>query len=316
MRVLSVVALLIATPAAAETLIVGNKGENTVSFIDLATGQERARVKTGENPHEVAVSPDGARAAVVHYGAAAIDIFDVASGRLVATHDLNPNTRPHGLVWLADGRLVVTTEGADTLTVLDAATGRLLMSVPTGNDGSHMVAVHPRLPRAFVANLGAGNASVINIAEGKKLTDLAAGRGTEGIALTPDGGEVWISSREANQLHVYDAVNGKLLATIATGNFPLRVAISPDGRHAVTSNLGDGALGVYDVATRTLARTIPVSGSADSRQVTILFRPDGRRLYVAETASARVAELEWPSGRLLRRFVVGKDGDGLGWSPK
>ena len=58
-------ALLAATPAAAETLIVGNKGEDTVSFIDLATAKERARVATGKMPHEIAISPDGKQAAVV-----------------------------------------------------------------------------------------------------------------------------------------------------------------------------------------------------------------------------------------------------------
>jgi YVTN family beta-propeller protein len=47
--------------ARADTLIVGNKGEDTVSFIDLSSGQERARIPTGHAPHEVAVSPDGVR---------------------------------------------------------------------------------------------------------------------------------------------------------------------------------------------------------------------------------------------------------------
>ena len=58
-------ALLLAAPAAAETLLVGNKGEDTLSLIALASGEELARLPTGKMPHEIAISPDGKQAAVV-----------------------------------------------------------------------------------------------------------------------------------------------------------------------------------------------------------------------------------------------------------
>ena len=38
-----VVALLSAAPAAAQTLLIGNKGEDTISFIDLKSGRELRR---------------------------------------------------------------------------------------------------------------------------------------------------------------------------------------------------------------------------------------------------------------------------------
>lgn len=53
--------------AHADTLIVGNKAEDTISFIDLGTGEEVARRETGQSPHEIAVSPDGKLAVVVSY---------------------------------------------------------------------------------------------------------------------------------------------------------------------------------------------------------------------------------------------------------
>src|SRR5688572_21703337 len=62
--------------AAGAVLLVGNKGEDTVSFVDLASGRELGRSPTGKWPHEIAVSPDGRQAAVVSYGAAAVDLFD------------------------------------------------------------------------------------------------------------------------------------------------------------------------------------------------------------------------------------------------
>lgn len=43
-------ALMLSLPASAETLIVGNKAEDTVSLIDLETGEEISREQTGPSP--------------------------------------------------------------------------------------------------------------------------------------------------------------------------------------------------------------------------------------------------------------------------
>ena len=81
-------------PAGAATgpiLLIGNKGEDTLSFVDLGTGEELGRQPTGRMPHEIAISPDGRQAAVVAYGARGIDIFDIASRTKLKTIDLSPN---------------------------------------------------------------------------------------------------------------------------------------------------------------------------------------------------------------------------------
>ena len=54
--------------AVGPVLLIGNKGEDSLSFVDLATGQELGRQPTGKAPHEIAISPDGKKAAVVAYG--------------------------------------------------------------------------------------------------------------------------------------------------------------------------------------------------------------------------------------------------------
>jgi DNA-binding beta-propeller fold protein YncE len=105
------------------------------------------------------------------------------------------------------------------------------------------------------------------------------------------------------------------LATVATGPRPIRVAVSPDGRWVVTSDFGTGAMTVIDAARRAKVRDIVVSGSDEAQQVTILFSTDGRRLYVAETGHDRVAEVDFASGKVLRRLPAGRNGDGLAIAP-
>lgn len=311
---IAVLAMATATPAAATqqgTLLIGNKGEDTVSFVDLASGEELGRAPTGRMPHEIAVSPDGRQAAVVAYAAHHIDIFDVASREKMTTIDLSPNAGPHGIVWLEDGRIIVTTERSQSLTIVDTARGDAIGQIPTGQAGSHMVAVSPDGSRAFTANIPAGTVTAIDLATGRKIGDIAVGGRPEGIALSRDAGVLWVGDLEGARVIAFDAESHERLAEVRTGNVPIRVVASPDGRWIVTSNVGHGTLTIIDAASREAVRTIPVGGNQQAGQVTTLFSEDGRRLYVAETGRDRVAEVDLETGEVLRRLPAGRQGDGL-----
>jgi YVTN family beta-propeller protein len=299
----------------AGTLLIGNKGEDTLSFVSLADGRELGRAATGRDPHEIAVSPDGRQAAVVSYGASGIDVFDIASRRKLRTIDLSPNAGPHGIVWLPDGRLVVTTERSRSVALVDARRGDAVTTIPTGQEGTHMVAVTPDGQRAFTANIGAGTVSVLDLASARKLRDVPVGGRPEGIALTPDGRTLWVADLAGGRVQAFDAARFEKLAEVATGPVPIRVLASPDGRWIVTSNNGDGTLSVIDAAARRFVRTVRVSGMREARQVTIMFSRDGRRLYVAETGRDTVAEVSFEDGAVLRRLPAGTAGDGLAIAP-
>ena len=257
------------------------------------------------------MSPDGRQAAVVAYGGGSIDLYDVASRARLRTIDLAPNEGPHGIAWLGDGRILATTERSQSLTIVDTRRGDAVSAIATGQQGTHMVAVSPDRRRAYTANIGSGTVSVIDLAEGRKLRDLTVGGRPEGIALSGDGGELWVGDLEGARVQAYDTRTFERLAEVRTGAVPIRVAASPDGRWILTSNLGAGSLTIIDARTRQAVREAPVSGSREAGQVTILFSRDGRRVYAAETGRNQVAEVELESGRVLRRLPAGAQGDGL-----
>jgi len=298
-----------------DILLIGNKGEDTVSFIDLKSGEELTRISTSAKaPHEIAVSPDDKFAAVVNYGSAAIDIINIANREIFHTFDLGTDENPHGIVWQDDGRIFATTEGGQSMIVISNANRwveRDIQSIKTNEAGTHMLAVSEDGKRAYTVNLGGGTVSLIDLEQGKVITTQGGGNQPEGIDLAKDDTELWISARGGNVVYVMDALSLKGLAKIDVGNFPLRLAITPDGSKAVTSNLRDGSLTVIDVETRKVERTIEVSGSPVSAQVTILFSDDGQHIYVAETGTDTIAEIEFASGELLRRLPAGRQGDGL-----
>jgi YVTN family beta-propeller protein len=295
-------------------LLIGNKGEDTLSFVDLTTGQELGRQPTGKAPHEIAISPDGSTAAVVAYGGKTIDLFDVATRSKLKTIDLAPNEGPHGIVWLKDGRIVATTERSKSVVVVDPAGGKVVASIPTDQEATHMVAVTNDGRMAFTANIRSGTVSVVDLKQGKKLRDIAVGGEPEGIALSREEQVIWVADLKGARVQAFDAESLDKIGEVVTGPVPIRVAASPDGRWIVTSNVGDGSLTLIDAVSRKKVRDVPVAGTQDAGQVTILFGPAGK-LYAAETGRNTVAEIDLTTGRVLRRLPAGTNGDGLAIAP-
>ncbi|HWW55641.1 MAG TPA: beta-propeller fold lactonase family protein [Sphingopyxis sp.] len=298
---------------AAETLLVGNKAEDTLSIIALASGEELARLPTGKMPHEIAISPDGKQAAVVAYGGTTIDVFDVAARTKLKTIDLSPNERPHGLLWLSDGRLIATTEGSQSVAVV--APDGTVTSIATGQQGTHMIVVAPDNRTAYTANIASGTVSVLDLDDAKKLRDLAVGGKPEGLALAKGGRELWVGDLDAPRVSIWDTATGVRIAEQPVDPVAIRVLASPDGKLIATSNIASGTISLFDAETRAPVQTIRVSGEQAKGQVTLLFSADSKRLYAAETGHDKVAEIDIATGKVLRRIAAGKNGDGLAIAP-
>ncbi|MDO9362066.1 MAG: beta-propeller fold lactonase family protein, partial [Sphingopyxis sp.] len=283
------------------------------SLIALASGEELARLPTGKMPHEIAVSPDGKQAAVVAYGSTTIDVFDVANRTKIRTIDLSPNQRPHGLLWLSDGRLVATTEGSESVAVV-APDGKVT-SISTGQKGTHMIVVAPDNRTAYTANIGSGTVSVLDLKTAKKRRDFAVGGKPEGLALTRGGRELWIGDLDAPHVRIWDTKTGEKIAEQPVDPVAIRVLASPDGKLVATSNIAAGTITLFDTDTRAPVKTIMVSGEQAKGQVTLLFSADSKRIYAAETGHDKVAEIDIASGKVLRRIAAGKNGDGLAIAP-
>ncbi|MFN9499318.1 MAG: YncE family protein [Sphingomonadales bacterium] len=304
----------------APTLFVAAKRGNTLSKVDLATGKEVLRLPSCTNPHELATSPDGQHVALACYGGTSVDIFRTDSLERVASIDLGANARPHGIVWHASGDLYATAEGRRSIFWLRNPLGetREVFEFGTGKDGSHMLAVSPDARTAWTTDLGSRTVTRIDLRTRRAPLSVTVGEEPEGISLSPDGSTLWVSARGSNQAFALDPQMMEVRQAVATGRFPLRIAVRPQGDVAVTSDLQDGSLSVIDTATAKVIRTIAVSGPAEAQtrfQVTILWSDDGKRIYVAETASDTVAEVDYASGTVLRRLHGGDGGDGMAILP-
>lgn len=302
------------TPAPAQILLIGNKGEDTLSLVDIASGEECVRLPTGKAPHEIAVSPDGRKAAVVGYGAATIDVFDIRRRRLLNRFDLGTNQGPHGIVWLSSNRLIAVTDRANSLVSLDPRTGRY-QSIPTGQRGSHMVAVSRDLRLAYVSNILSGTVGIFDLERWTKLSDIAVGGNPEALSLSADGTHLWVGDNSGPRVKIVDLVSGRIDETLESDSVSIRLAASPNGAFVVASGFLSGSLTLFDARSRRRLRSIPVSGDRRAMQVTLAWSNRPGRIFVAETGRDRIAEVDLRAGRVLRRITAGKNGDGLAIAP-
>lgn len=296
-------------------LVVANKFGNSLSKIDLASGREVARVDSCANPHELATSPDGAHVALACYGGTSVDVFRTADLSQVKRIELGDNARPHGIVWHANGDLYATAEGRQSIfRIADPLGETETFEFASGKQGTHMLAVAPDARHAWTVDLGSKTVTLIDLVTRRAPRSVEVGVEPEGIDLAPDGRTLWVSARGSDMAFALDPQTLEVRHEVATGDFPLRLAIRPQGDVAVTSDLADGTLTVIDLAAAKAVRTISVSSRAEAearQQVTVVWSDDGSRIYVAETASDTIAEVDYAGGRVLRRLATGDGGDGL-----
>jgi len=91
---------------------------------------------------------------------------------------------------------------------------------------------------------------------------------THGIALTPDGKKLWVTSVSDAGVYVYDIASKKLGKKITVGGCPNWISFSADGKYAGVSNADTDDTSVLDVKTEKEIARLKV-GAAPKRVLVI-----------------------------------------------
>ncbi len=328
--VASLFLLALSTTAHAQVLLVGNKSGASVSALDLSSGKELLKIPVGTGPHEVITSPDGQRIVVGNYGAQTagntLSVIDWPTQRVAHTIDLGKHTRPHGIRIFSDNtRAVVTTEGSNSLLVVDLVKGKILQQVDVGEGKAHMVALSPDEQRAYVTHVDAGLLSVVALEDGSKIAEIPTGAGAEGIAVTPDGREAWVSNRLDNTVTVVDTDALKVVERMPTGDFPIRIVMDPQGKHALVTCAKSAELAVFSVADKREIKRIALSEPNRKYAQTMLgvaalpigaiVSADGRHAYAAVSGGNEIAVIDTQNWSVQARWPAGPEPDALAIAP-
>jgi YVTN family beta-propeller protein len=251
-------------------LYVGNIEGGTVSAIDLEQNQEVARLKGFLEPHGATIMASGKKIYVPNRGAQLVGVVDAALsaseipvGALAGLASLERDQAGASLhrersipvkgvanvtLTLDEKFAYVATGDANSVTVLDTATDKIIRTIPVGMDPWRAYA-SPNGKHMIVPNNGDQTVSVIDVASHSLVATLPGGVDMTGVNFGNDGKKGYVISRGSSQVFMYnfstlektgqlDMGEGARLETAST---------SPAGTKVYVASSSNNSLYVIDV---------------------------------------------------------------------
>jgi len=235
--------------------------------IDVATGTEGAPIPMpGLEPRAVAISPDGQRAYTANAGGS-VSVLDLATSTEIGSPIPTPGTSPRGIAVTPDStRAYVTDTATDSVTVVNLASGTVLVTIPVGEQPEG-IAVTPNGGAVYVANRIGESVSQIDPATNTVTATIPTGA-AEQIAISPDGSHAYVVGVEpglvlpaTSDVTPVDLATATAGTSVPMGGYVNDVAILPDGSHAYITNedpqVSANQLLPFDLSTNTLGSGLP-----------------------------------------------------------
>jgi YVTN family beta-propeller protein len=269
----------LAASAAQDVILVtiegGQKGE--LVWLDPSKDEVIRRLKVGFAPNALAVTPDG-KLAYVPTSKDFYEVIDLEKAKIVGR--VFTGGRPHNTACSPDGKwmFLAPMGPPKRVTVVEAETHAPAGTIVFSNI-VRPIAVSPDGKRLYAQVDGLIGFEVADVASRKMIRRVAAELSPEarkkhsrshGIAVRPDGKEVWECDVEHHEVHIYDVTGDrpKQVATVPMGGSVYWLTFQPDSAFCYVSVLSRNEVAVVDTRRREVVARIPV-GRAPKRLLVV-----------------------------------------------
>jgi DNA-binding beta-propeller fold protein YncE len=165
------------------------------------------------------------------------------------------------------------------------------------------------------ANQTSDSVSLVRVSDGKVLDEVSVGRRPTGLARTPDGRRLLVTSKYSGELSIIEIVDGglKVVNRLSLGFEPHGVAVAPQGKTAYVSLTAVDKVAEVDLETLKVVAEIPVGRwprylavSPDGKRLAV-GTPGDRGLSVVDTAERKMLYQEEFHGINVGHMQVAKD---------
>jgi YVTN family beta-propeller protein len=238
------------------------ESDQTLRIIDTASQQTIATVKVSGRPNQCAATPDGKYVAVPIRDGDRVDIVDVKEQKIVKSL---PIKEPHNALNTGSNRYIyVSSMGSHEIDIVDLEKMDFSAHIPAGGrprpytvsaDGKTMYVAVADLHGFVIVDIpGQKVMERVEIPAQhttlRKLQYETPDTLTHGLALTPDGSELWVSSLLDDSMYIYDVKAKKVTGRVSTGEGPNWIVFTPDGKYACISNTDTDDISIIDVKAR------------------------------------------------------------------
>jgi DNA-binding beta-propeller fold protein YncE len=316
-----------ANPALRETILYSTRGDNRLHILDAKDLSLIASHDIGLGAHELVVSPEGRWVIGTAYGGPGpghqpaddrVAVFDLSTGKLHRTIDLELLSRPNDAAFLDANTVYLTVEVPPKILRLNVETGEH-KAIDVEHKANHMLALSPDAKRLYVSHVVPGRVTVIDTSTDTIISRIDVPAGAEGLAVTTDNSRVWVGCNRSDQIAIVDPVAGKVEKTIPCPGFPLRLRASPNSKYMAASCPKSHELAIFEVANPDKARRVSMRDAAKGeaapnlQPTSIFFTADGTRLAVVVAGQeAEIVVVDVASGVVsARRMADGPVADAL-----
>ena len=269
-------------------IYISDESLETLDVVDARSLRVTQRIPLSGRPNNLAVSKDGKKVYVgIAQNPGALDVIDTVALKNVKSIPVRGAV--HNVYVTPDGKYVVSgSVGSRFISIVDIATETLSraielsagirpMAFDTNPDGStRNIYVQLSNFHGFVA---------VDFASGKEIfrhehpavpgaethTDGLQAAPAHGLAVTPDGKQLWSTSKVNGYAYVHSLPDLKEIGRVFVGQHPEWVTLTPDGKFIYVAAAGDNSVFVVDVATRKEVARIPV-GQVPKRNATAVLQ--------------------------------------------
>jgi YVTN family beta-propeller protein len=232
--------------------------------------------------------------------------------------------------------LLVLSKQDHSLSIVDAASLRVVAKVPVGND-PHEVVASDDGATAYVSNYGFGAYNTLTVVDlmAEKLlrtVDLGPLRGPHGLTFVQ--GKTWFTAEAAKAIARYDPATHKVDWILGTGqNRTHMIYVSKDGQRIVTTNVNSGTVSIIDQepvpmpgpppgarGSQNVHRTPPPPGGpggnmprTDWNETVVRVgrgsegfdvSPDGKEIWVANAQDGTLSVIDFHEKKVVQTLAV------------
>ena len=202
------------------------------------------------------------------------------------------------------GKVVISNEGSDNITIIDLNTYEILNTIDSGNRPRDMHFI-PETERLLVAASEDDTINVINMKTLEIVGNLETGDDPEIFDISPDGKVAVVSNEDDNEATVIDIKSGKIIRVIEdVGIEPEGVNFSPDGKLVFITSEGTNTIIIIDPWIGEIVEEVLV-GNRPRRGA---FSKNGKEYWVTNELGGTVSVIDTKTFSIKHTITFEKKG--------
>lgn len=241
---------------------VSNNNSNTISVIELSTGNLYTTINVGPSPLRSFIDSDGNTAYVIQNptsGDSSLCIINTSNSSVRTTINL-----PSGFeaTWISvdsvNKKAYITSDTSTSILVLNTITDTLdeVITYPIAIRSTLIDTANGIM---YCTENPSNSVGVFNLSSKTRTAVIPVGGFPYGLALNSSTNRLYVSNFNSNNITIVNTTNNSIVSTISSGSKPIQLAINPSTQRLYAVNLlENGTVTVINTNDNSIVNTINV----------------------------------------------------------